>query len=73
MDQVDHDELRELGWVGYAHYYLQHCWDKSELTNKADIMIYKQLLEIDSKLGATQTEQLRCCLALSPRKDLIEV
>ena len=34
------------------------CYDESELINKADIKIYKQLLEIDSKLGTTQTEQL---------------
>ena len=38
--------------------YLKHCYDESELINKADITIYKQLLEIDSKLGTTQTEQL---------------
>ena len=73
IDQVDLDKVRELGYVGYAHYYLKNCWDKSELKNKADVIIYKQLLEIDSKLGTTQSEQLRWCLAYSPRKDLIEV
>ena len=74
MDQVDkHDKLRELGFVGYAHYYLQQCWNKSKLKNKADVTIYKQLLEIDAKLGTTQSEQLRVCLCFSPRKDLIEV
>ena len=74
MDQVEHnDELRELGYVGYAHYYLQKCWNESELINIADVTIYKQLLKIDSKLGTTQSEQLRWCLAYSPRKDLIEV
>ena len=74
MDQVDeHDELREDGFDGYAEYYLSQCWDESELKNKADVLIYKQLLEIDSKLGTTQTEQLLRCLLYSPRKDLIEV
>ena len=74
MDQVDkHYKVRELGCVGYAHYYLQACWDKSVLKNKADVAVYKQLLEIDAKLGTTQSEQLRWCLAYSPRKDLIEV
>ena len=68
------DVLREKhGFVGYAHYYLQKCWDESELKNKADVAVYKQLLEIDSKLGTTQTEQLLECLFYSPRKDLIEV
>ena len=73
MDQVDHDKLREDGFVGYAEYYLQACWNESELKNKADVTIYKQLLEIDSKLGTTQSEQLFGCLRCSPRKTLIEV
>ena len=73
MNQVDLDKVRELGYVGYANYYLQKCWDKSEFKNKADVTIYKQLLEIDSKLGTSQSEQLRWCLVYSPRKDLIEV
>ena len=69
-----YDVLREeYDFVGYAHYYLQECWNESELKNKADVTIYKQLLEIDSKLGTTQSEQLRWCLAYLPRKDLIEV
>ena len=73
MDLVDHDELREEGFVGYANYYLRACWDESELKNKADVTIYKQFLEIDVKLGTTQSEQLRSCVRYSPRKDLIEV
>ena len=74
MDQVEHDDkLRELGYVGYADYYLQECWNESELKNKADVKIYKQLLEIDSKLGTTESEQLLGCLSYSSRKDLIEV
>ena len=75
MDQVDKhdDKLRELGYVGYASYYLRHCWNESELKNKADVTIYKQLLQIDAKLGTTQSEQLFECVRFSPRKDLIEV
>ena len=67
------DVLREKNFVGYANYYLQESWDETELKNKADVTIYKQLLEIDAKLGTTQTEQLYWCLRYSPRKDLIEV
>ena len=65
--------LRTNNYMGYLHYYLEECYDESELVNKADITIYKQLLEIDAKLGTTQSEQLRWCLVYSPRKDLIEV
>jgi len=68
------DVLREeFNHVGYASYYLRKCWNKSKLKNKADVAVYKQLLEIDAKLGTTQTEQLRWCLCFSPRKDFIEV
>ena len=73
IDMYDYDALRELGYVGYANYYLQGCWNESELKNKADVAVYKQLLEIDSKLGTTQSEQLLECLHYSPRKDLMEV
>ena len=67
------DKLRDAGWVGYASYYLQKCYDKSELVNKADVPIYNQLLEIDSKLGTTQAEQLFGCVFTSVRMDLIKV
>ena len=76
MDVKDgeYEELREIhGFVGYANYYLQGCWDESKLKNKADVAIYKQLLEIDSKLGTTQTEQLFQCVKQSFRMDLIKV
>ena len=69
-----YDVLREKhGYVGYANYYLQECWNESELKNKADVTIYKQLLEIDSKLGTTQSEQLFECIFHSRRMDLIKV
>ena len=74
VKENEFDELREeYGFVGFANYYLQECYDESELKNKADITIYKQLLEIDSKLGTTQTEQLFKCVFHSVRMDLIKV
>ena len=69
----EYDELRELEYVGYAEYYLRKCWDGSELKNKADVTVYKQLLEIDSKQGTTQSEQLLKCVFYSVRMDLIKV
>ena len=68
------DALREKhGFVGYANYYLQECWNESDLKNKADSTIYKQLLEIDSNLGTTQSEQLFKYVKHSLRMDLIKV
>ena len=75
MDKVDkHDgQLREIGFAGYADYYLATCRDESELKNKADVAIYKQLLAIDAKLGTTQSEQLFKCVMNTFRMDLIKV
>ena len=67
------DVLLEKGFVGFAHYYLQGCLDESELKNKADVTVYKQLLEIDSKLGTTQSEQLLKCVFNSVRIEIIKV
>ena len=70
-----YDVLRDEkhGFVGYAHYYLFGCWDESELKNKADVAVYKQLLEIDTKLGTTQSEQLFEYVSNTVRMDLIKV
>ena len=75
VDQVKkHDKLREHDCVTfYSSYYLQRCWDESEVENKADVTIYKQLIEIDAKLGLTQSEQLFSCVFYSLRMDLIKV
>ena len=68
------DVLREeRGFVRYASYYLKKCWNESKLKNKADVTVYKQLLEIDSKLGTSQTKQLLRCVFHSLRMDLIKV
>ena len=69
----DYDVLRKYDFAGYAHYYLVKCWDESELKNNADVTIYKKLLEIDAKLGTSQSEQLFGCVYNSFRMDLIKV
>ena len=75
ITENEFDVLRdeEHRFVGYAHYYLKKCWNKSKFKNKADVKIYKQLLEIDSKLGTTQSEQMFGCAFYSLRIDLIKV
>ena len=66
--------LREQGYVGFADYYLQACWDQSEFEKKVDNYIYKVLFEkVDSKLGTTQSEQLFSCVYHSAPMDLIKV
>ena len=48
-------------------------WDETDLINKADITIYKELITIDEKLGSKMSEQLCWCVGLSFRKDLFKV
>ena len=70
----DYDTLREKsGWAGFASYYIGESWDETELVNKADINIYKELILIDEKLGTKMTEQLYECVGSSYRKDLFKV
>ena len=69
-----YDALRlHHNYAGYAHIYLQGQYDNTELVNKADITIYKQLLEIDTKLGTSQAQQLKGCVFNTLRMDLIAV
>ena len=71
---ITFSDLRvNMGYVGFADYYLGYFYDESKLINKADIRIYNQLLDIDSKLGTTQTEQLIACVYKAIRMDLIKV
>ena len=72
-DGYDYDRLRELKYCGFANYYLNKNWDKTDLENKADAEIYKELITIDEKLGTTMNEQLYKCFKFSLRLDLFEV
>ena len=75
FDQVnDFDEnQRKNGWVGFANIYLDKCFKESETGNHMDIEIYKKLIELDTKLGTTQSEQLIEILDRTTRHDIIKV
>ena len=69
----DYEKLREKGWVGFAERYLQRCDKESKTENMADVPLYTILVELDTRLGTTATEQLHGCLCYSLRLDLIKV
>ena len=69
----DYDTLRKIGWAGFASYYIFKSWDETDLVNKADVNIYKQLITIDGKMGTKMTEQLVECVGFTYRKDLFKV
>ena len=77
FDQVDqygeYERMRKDGWVGFAHLYLHQCKEESESGEKNDIQVYSDLVNLDSRLGTTATEQLFMSLCYSLSLDLIKV
>ena len=69
----DHAKLRGKEMIGFAHLYLQRCKRESKLDDEIDIRLYTKLVQLDSKLGTTATEQLFCCISHSLKFDLIKV
>ena len=77
--------LRQKGLRGFASFYLEfnkilHDCPCScprscprVISDEISVTIYKKLIEIDRKLGTSETEQLNLCLFLSTRLDLIKV
>ena len=73
-DWKDYDWItKETDDEGYADYYLVKCWNETKMINEADVSVYRQLVDIDSKLGTGASTQLDCCLSWTTRRDIIEV
>ena len=74
FEQVnDYEELRKVGALGFAHVYLDRFHAKSKSDDEIDIAVYTKLVELDSKIGTTASEQLYGCLQCTTRSDIIEV
>ena len=83
---LDFEEWKDYDWItkgvdhqngiddeGYADYYLVKCWNESKKINEANASVYRQLVQIDSKLGTSISMQLSCCLSWTTRWDIIKV
>ena len=70
---TEYEKLREDDYVGFAEVYLDRCDDELKLENIADIHLYTKLVELDTRLGTTATEQLFEGFYYSLRLDLIKV
>ena len=68
-----YEELRKAGAVGFAHAYLDQCDKESKTDDKIDIQVYTKLVQLDSKLGTTASEQLTKCLQFTTQSDVIKV
>jgi len=63
---IDYDWIKEVGYVGYASYYLQNCIC-------IDKEVYSKLIELDTRFGTRASEQLYWSLLNMTRSDIIEV
>ena len=72
----EYEWLRNDEWVGFAEVYLNRCHEESEryqIDIQIDNEIYNKLTQLDTTLGTTASEQLRQCLLLTTRWDIIKV
>ena len=75
----EYENLKKSGFVGFAHGYLRQFDNKSKSDTKSksddeiDIQVYSKLVELDSKIGTTASEQLYGCLQCTTRSDIVEV
>ena len=65
--------LREANFVGFANVYLWRCNKESKSNDEIDKEVYAKLVELDSRLGTTASEQLFKCLLKTTRSDIIKV
>ena len=76
------EEEKDYDWItkqtgvegyGYANCYLMKCWNKTKRINEADASVYRELTDIDSKLGTNISIQFEHCLSWTTRWDIIKV
>ena len=74
FDQVDeYEDLRTKDFAGFADFFLQRFSQESQSDDEIDIELYTKLVELDTRLGTTATEQLFACLVQTMRLDIIKV
>ena len=66
---INFDQVKQKKNIAFAEVYLF----QSLKNNTFDIEVYKQLMALDSKLGATAAEQLLGCMFYTLRLDIIKV
>jgi len=69
----EYGSLREANYVGFANVYLNQCNKESKSDDKIDKEFYNELVELDTRLGTTATEQLFRCLYFALNLDIIKV
>ena len=74
FDKVtEYEDLRKKNWVGFAELYLWRINEESRPNDETDKEVYAKLVELDTRLGTTASEQLYKCLYRTTRTDIIKV
>ena len=74
FEQVnEYETLKKGNFVGFAHVYLKRCDKESKTGDKIDAEVYARLVQLDTKLGTGNSEQLFQCLFYTTRWDIIKV
>ena len=70
---TEYEALRKDDWVGFAEVYLERCNEESKPNDEIDKKVYAKLVELDTRLGTTASEQLYKCLGRTLNLDIIKV
>ena len=69
----EYEGIKKAGLYGFAGAYLNRFNTKVKSDDEIDVEIYTKLVQLDSKIGTTASEQLYWCLHCTTRSDIIEV
>ena len=74
FDKVtEYEDLRKKGLAGFAKLYLWRCNKESKSDDEIDKEVYSKLVELDTRLGTTASEQLFGCVFYTLNLDIIKV
>ena len=74
FEQVNGNEsLKKKRFDGFANLYLFRCKKESGSDEKIDVKVYSKLVELDTRLGTTGSDQLFGCLLSTTRSEIIKV
>ena len=69
----EYENLRKDDWVEFAESYLWRINEESKSDDEIDKEVYSKLVELDTRLGTTASEQLYWCLYYTLNLDIIKV
>ena len=69
----EYETIRKTNLVGFANLYLLRCNKESKSDDEIDKEVYSKLVELDTRLGTTASEQLFGCVFYTLNLDIIKV